>query len=73
MRGSKVPLPHSHPITKFFPQFQYIAYFNASHFSQPRYHHRAKGCRQEFAGVWKVIQKPEVLIERHRFSAVSTC
>ena len=36
----------------------HFAYFNASHFSQPRYHHRAKGCRQESAGVCHVLGSP---------------
>jgi len=50
----------------------HFAYFNRSHFSQPRYRCRAKGCRQESAGVWKVFQRLEVLVECHHFIAAST-
>ena len=46
--------------------------FKTSHFSQPRYRCRAKGCRQESAGVWKVFQRLEVLVECHHFIAAST-
>ena len=42
---------------------------NTSNFSQPRYRHRVKGCRQESAGVWKVVQRLEVPVEHHRFIA----
>ena len=51
----------------------HFAYFNASHFSQHRYCCRAMGCRQESAGVWKVIQRLEVPVEHHHFIAASTC
>ena len=37
----------------------HFVYFNASHFSQPHYCDRAKGCRQESARVWKVIWRLE--------------
>ena len=50
----------------------HFAYFSRSHFSQPRYRCRAKGCRLESAGVWKDFQRLEVLVECHHFIAAST-
>ena len=50
----------------------HLAYFNRSHFSQPCYRCRTKGYRQESAGVWKVFQRLEVLVECHHFIAAST-
>ena len=50
----------------------HFASFNASQFSQPRYCCRAKGCRPEFTGVWKVVWRLEVPVECHRFITAST-
>jgi len=43
----------------------HFVYFNVSHFSQPDYCYRAKGCRQESIRVWKVIWGLEVPAEHH--------
>ena len=51
----------------------HFAYFNVSHFSQPHCHCRAKGCRQESTGVWKVVWRLEVPVECHCFITTSTC